>query len=36
MVVRNFNWIASLIVPHDLPLLSSDRRFALIPQILLT
>lgn len=34
-VPTNDLWIAALVVQHDLPLLSSDRHFALIPQVLL-
>ena len=34
-VPTNDLWIAALVVQHDLPLLSSDRHFAAIPQVLL-
>ena len=34
-IPTNDLWIAALVVQHDLPLLSSDRHFSLIPQVLL-
>lgn len=34
-IPTNDLWIAALAIQHDLPLLSSDRHFSLIPQLLL-
>ena len=34
-IPTNDLWIAALVVQHDLPLLSADRHFGLLPQVLL-